>query len=179
MESGLEHDLLKMLDRKQDVAWLLAQPVRLYLPSERVGRAGTHTLDPLSVHFDGSVTTWDARPDQRRDDLFDRKVELTGEACVEVGWRYETSAELPTASRMNLLWLNGFKRPMPWTEARRGELRGILSSTSSHALGVVVALDDGTGELISTMWHLIWSGEIVCDLCCKIDGRTELSWVPA
>ncbi|MDN5793213.1 MAG: hypothetical protein L0H22_09185, partial [Brevibacterium aurantiacum] len=49
LESGLEHDLLRELDRRPDVAWLVSQPMRLRLPAKRARRRLEHTPDLLSV----------------------------------------------------------------------------------------------------------------------------------
>ena len=51
LESGLEHDLVRELDRHLDVNWLVAQPCLLRLAARRRGRRLEHTPDPLaSIH---------------------------------------------------------------------------------------------------------------------------------
>lgn len=113
LESGLEHDLLRWLDLRADVTWLVGQPVRFHFLKSRQRREVVHTPDLLSQHADGSVVLWDARPNRGRDESFEAKAELTAEACSRIGWRYDVFEGLPTPTRMNLLWLSGFRRQMP------------------------------------------------------------------
>lgn len=173
LESGLEHELVRTLDRQRDVVHLVAQPLWLHFPTEP-GRAPSHQPDLLSVRADGSVTVWDVRPAERRDELFDRRARLTAEACHEARWGYETFAGLTETARMNLLWLSGFKLSMPWHRGRRDEL-SVLFRIGDVRVADVVSADGGHGELVSTMWHLLWSGALACDLDRRITRGTTLS----
>jgi hypothetical protein len=173
LESGLEHDLARWVDRRADIDWIVAQPAMLHFPVSGRRRAITHTPDLLTSHVDGAVTLWDVRPDSRQDELFARKAELTRVECERVGWRYEIFAGLPTAVRMNLLWLAGYRRSMPWHEERTATINAQMA-TDSITVGELLASDDGSGEIISTMWHLIWAGHLVCDLTEPLRGGTAL-----
>lgn len=175
LESGLEHDLLKWLDLRLDVTWLVSQPVVLHFPVPERRRAVLHTPDLLSQHMDGSVTLWDARPDERVDELFRVKAAMTDEACRRVGWSYEIFTGLPTSTRMNLLWLNGYRHPKPWHPRYGAKLRALLDGRTLPVRDLRLE-DDGTGELIATMWHLIASGVITCDLSRPIRDETNLAW---
>lgn len=175
LESGLEHDLLKWLDLQQHVTWLVSQPVMLHFPVPERRRAVIHTPDLLSLHADGSVTVWDARPEERLDELFRVKSGFTAEACRTVGWGYEIFTGLPTPARMNLLWLSGYRRRMPWHARWTDVLRTMLDRQPLE-VQVVRAEDDGTGELVSTMWHLVALGIISCDLTRPIREDTMLAW---
>lgn len=175
LESGLEHDLLRSLDLNKDMVWLVGQPVRFHLPIAGKKRALVHTPDLLSQHKSGAITLWDARPAVRQDESFTQKVELVTEACRAVGWRHKVFEGVPTPTRMNLLWLNGYRRPMPWHDAWSGELLGLLR-VRPRTVGNLRALDDGSGELLATMWHLIAIGRIVCDLSEPIRDSSLLFW---
>lgn len=174
LESGLEHDLVRWADRRPDVTWLVAQPALLHFPVPGRRRSITHTPDLLTQHADGSVTAWDVRPDARQDELFARKAELTRAECKHRGWRYEIFSGLPTATRMNLLWLAGYRRSMPWHDRCLPQLQGL--SRNGATVRDVLAADDGSGELIATMWHLIWSGQLQCDMDEPIRSETPLTW---
>ncbi len=162
LESGLEHDLVRELDRCPDVTWLAAQPCRLRLPAKRGGRRLEHTPDVLSRHLDGTVWIWDVRPTAKQDEDFRLKSRLTAEACAEVGWRYEIFAGMARVRRVNLMWLHAYRRPMPWHAGSLRRLREHLEL--SGTIGDVLDLDAGGGHLISAMWHGIWSGQLECDL---------------
>lgn len=174
LESGLEHDLLRWLDQRADVTWLVAQPVRFHFPSRGHRRTVAHTPDLLSRHADGSIVLWDARPVERRTDDFVLKAALTEEACQRVGWHHEVFAGLTTATRMNLLWLNGYRRPMPWHPEWSREIDSLVR-LGPCTLGELRARDDGSGELVATLWHLIATGRVACDLTRPIRDSSTLS----
>lgn len=161
LESGLEHDLVRELDRRPDVSWLVAQPCKLILPAKRRGRRLEHTPDLLSHHEDGEVRLWDARPSARQDQDFRLKVRLTEEACAEVGWRHEVFAGMAQVRRINLMWLHAYRLPRPWYSA---SLRLIREYVEEGMIAEVLELDAGGGHVVSAMWHGIWSGQIEADL---------------
>lgn len=171
LESMLEHELLRVLERRRDVAWFLAQPVVIHMPGRR---GASHTPDLLSVHADGCVTLWDVRPRERVDELFGRKAEFTRAAATAVGWRYEVFHGAPTrVERLNARWLHEARRPRTWHDAKRAELESLIAEG-----GVTIGdiLDRGDPALTSTMWHLAWTGEIHCDLTQPIRGASRLAW---
>lgn len=175
LESGLEHDLLRWVDMDPNVRWLVAQPVLFHFPPSINRRAIVHTPDLLSQHEDGTVTLWNARPKQRIDEDFLVRKDLTDQACQDVGWRHEVFSGLPTPTRMNLLWLSGYRRAMPWHAQQIGELKGLLEA-GPLLLRDVVSKDGGSGELTAAMWHLIATGVISCDLSKPIRESSRLTW---
>jgi len=175
LESGLEHDLVRVLDRRSDVVWLVEQPMRLRFVRRRNGRAVRHVPDLLSVHDDRRVVVWDARPAGRQDDLFCLKAQLTAEACAAVGWGYEVFAGLSPVERANLLWVDGARQEPAWAAAASLVVWDFLTS-GDRTLGEVLALDKGAGHLVSTLWHLIWRGAVHCDLSTPITVGTPLRW---
>lgn len=160
VESGLEHELVRVLDRSTTTAWLVAQPVHLYFDLEDARRV-EHVPDLLSAETSGEVTVWDCRPDERQDDDFLERSRLTRLACAQVGWLYEVFAGQPPAERLNDRWLAGFRRDRPWHARHRAGL--LAAATDGRAVGDLLDLDDGSGELASTMWHLLWAGELGFD----------------
>ena len=172
LESGLEHDLVRDLDREPDVTWLVAQPCRLRLPAKRGGRRVEHVPDLLSVHDGGRVRLWDVRPVGRQDDDFQLKAKLTAQACAEVGWVHEVFSGMSGVRRVNLMWLHGFRRPMPWYA---GSLQTLgQERDGERSIGDVLALDAGGGHLVSAMWHGIWDGRIACDLDRPLTRATAI-----
>jgi hypothetical protein len=168
LETGLEHDLLRRVDRDPQVIRVVAQPCELNWKDEPL--AG-HTPDMLTLQKDGSVTLWDARPMDEQDDDFQRATAATRQACAMVGWDYEVFSGLGGTERLNLMWLNGFRHQRPWNERFEGRIR--QAARTETTLGALFDLDDGSGELISTVWHLIWLGVLQVDI-------TELleTWTP-
>jgi hypothetical protein len=159
LETGLEHDLLRRVDRDPDVVRVVAQPCRLIW---REAALSEHTPDMLTLQRDGSVTLWDVRPLEEQDEDFQRAAIATRQACALVGWQYEVFSGLGGTERLNLLWLNGFRHPKPWNERLEGQIREAAQPETT--LGALFDLDDGSGELISTVWHLVWSGILRVDI---------------
>lgn len=169
LESGLEHDWLRKLDRDRSVVGLVAQPARLEWRRSS-GRLLRHVPDLLSVTSAGEVTLWDARPLPKMDEKLWRIAELTKQACHQVGWSYRLVHELGTRERLNLIWLSGYRHPRPWYAIHRGTIVEHLNEGSdASAIGEVLSLDDGSGELIATMWHLMWCGDLEVDLEQSLD----------
>lgn len=172
LESGLEHDLVRDLDRRLEVTWLVAQPCRLRLPAKRRGRRVEHTPDLLSRHEDGTIRLWDVRPEERQDEDFALKIRLTAEACDEVGWRHEAFSGLTRVRRVNLMWIHAYRRPMPWYAGSLRLIREFLEGEGT--IGDLLDLDVGGGHVLSAMWHGIWSGQIDCDLDRPLKRTTRI-----
>jgi hypothetical protein len=160
LESGLEHDLVRRLDREPTVVRMVAQPLRL---SWTTPEPVSHTPDLLTLHDDNAVTVWDVRALEEQDDDFRKKSSLTRDACSAVGWRYELFTGLGETERLNLLWLHGFRRRPAWADRFEGEIQRAASGRNA-TIGGLFAHDDGTGELKAVVWHLVWSGVLVVDM---------------
>lgn len=158
LESGLEHDLVRRIDRDSTVVRLVPQPFVLTWkrPAQR------HTPDLLSVDASGVATVWDVRAHEEQDEDFLRTSHLTKAACTTVGWRYEVFAALHPTERLNLLWLQGFRRRPPWAETFEPTLLRAAAEPGT-TLGALLARDEGSGELTSTLWHLLWCGALAID----------------
>jgi hypothetical protein len=91
LESGLEYDLLLMLERDPTAAWFVPQPTRLgvRLPNRR---RTIHTPDLLMLDTAGRVTIWNVRSAERQDEKFRIQSDATAAACREVGWDYKPSS---------------------------------------------------------------------------------------
>ncbi|WP_110881829.1 TnsA-like heteromeric transposase endonuclease subunit [Mycolicibacterium vulneris] len=165
LESGLEHDLLRKCDRDPRVSWLVSQPFRLSWGGPTPGR---HTPDLLSLSAEDDVTVWDARRLDEQDETFSFQAEVTRKCCETVGWRYEVFNGLATVERLNLLWLHGFRRRPDWLPRQIGLIRRVAGA-DGISLGDLFAFDDGSGELKSVVWHLIWLGALSVDLMAPID----------
>lgn len=176
LESGLEHDLLRRVDRDPAVRLIVAQPLRLSWPGTKGGSRSrrTHTPDLLTARGNREVTVWDAKPEDRIDEDFRATVELTRRACHDVGWRYQLFTCLANPERLNLIWLHGFRKRPSWADQFEDQLRS-ANTAADTTVGELFSLDDGTGRLISTVWHLIWRGVLVVDLSAPITQRTAVT----
>ncbi|WP_234821045.1 TnsA-like heteromeric transposase endonuclease subunit [Mycobacteroides abscessus] len=161
LESGLEHDLLRTIDRDPNIRGVVSQPFRL---SWSGCDTGFHYPDLLTWQRDGSVTVWDVRAVDRQNDDFRTKITVTRAGCEAVGWRHEVFAGLTTVERLNLLWLHGFRRRPAWANEAEVRIRAGIAGKATTTLGDLFAHDDGSGEVIAVMWHLIWSGALTVDM---------------
>lgn len=171
VESGLEHDLVRVVDRDPATAWILTQPFKLAVG----GPTGfEHTPDLLTQDRCGRVTVWDARPRERKDQTFERAVAATGAACQEVGWEYRVFAGLGTAERLNLLWLHGSRLEPTWF-AQYERLIREGAAGGAQTLGDLFALKPGDGRARATVWHLLWRGDLLADLTTPLQERTRVA----
>lgn len=170
LESGLEHDLLRSLDRLPEVVALVPQPCQLASTGSTKVR---NTPDLLSLDDTGAVTLWNARPEQRMNEQFRVQVAMVEAACATVGWRHEVFAGLGRTKRLNLLWLHGYRRRPLWYEQVAGEI-ATAAAREAATLGSLFRLDSGNGEVVAMVWHMVWSGELVADLSQQLTVETPV-----
>ncbi|WP_300599064.1 TnsA-like heteromeric transposase endonuclease subunit [uncultured Nocardioides sp.] len=170
LESGLEHDLLRVLDRDPRTAWITTQPCRIeWLDAGRP--AARHVPDLLSVDVDGQVTLWDVRPEHAaRTVEFVALMAATSAAAADVGLSFSVFSGISDVHRFNLLWLHGYRHRPGWAD--RWEEQLIERASSGARLGDLVQEDDQQAALV---WHLIWSGRLVVDLSSRLDPTTEVA----
>ncbi|WP_286931532.1 MULTISPECIES: TnsA-like heteromeric transposase endonuclease subunit [Aeromicrobium] len=166
LESGLEHDLLRELDRLECVNWIVAQPLRLLFERgagmHRGHAVRRHVPDLLTVTSDGSVTVWDARPPERQDERFLESVQRTRTACEERGWRHRVFAGHSAVKRANLMWLHGFRNPEPWHLVIRMEMARAAGAQFFQLRQLPDVADRQL--IVATLWHLVWCGDVQVDL---------------
>ena len=177
LESGLEYDLLLMLERDVRAAWMVPQPARLGIKAG-TGRRTTHTPDLLTLDTFGDVTIWNARSVERQDDKFRAQSDATAAACREVGWGYSVFGGHSRPKKYNLRWLAAYRRDMPWYEAAKPELVRLCASPEA-TVGRIVDADRGRGHLVSAMWHFAWRGDLMIDLEHRIEINTLIAWETA
>jgi len=173
LESGLEHDLLRVLDRDAAVAWMISQPFELgWATSGATGRR-RHTPDLLSVDVEDRVTVWDVKhPDAAASDRFARDRDVTQLACESRGWTYKVFTGLPTIQRHNLLWLQPYRRRPPW--AARYESDVAAEAASGTQLGTLLRASEDP-ERSAVIWHLIWTGCLIVDLADRLSATTQVT----
>lgn len=169
LESGLEHDLLRDLDRDPDVSWLVSQPGRVRPPS---GKSPGPIPDLLSQTTDGSVIVWAVRPEAKQDDKFWEQFRQTEVACAEFGWTHRVFSGMSTTRRANLMWLDGYRAWMPWHEVALKKL--VTGVGRDFTLADVLGIDRGAGHVLSAVWHAIRTGDIACDLDLPFTAKTQL-----
>jgi hypothetical protein len=135
---------------------------------------GSHTPDLFTVGVDGQVTVWDARRVDEQDDDFTMHADVARRCCGAVGWRYAVFSELATIERLNLLWLHGFRRRPARTHLHAELIRRMVGGGGA-SLADLFAHDDGSGELTSVVWHLLWCGQLDLDLASRITEESRVT----
>lgn len=156
VESGLEHDLLRELDRRPEVSWLVTQPCRVVFANGK-----GHVPDMLEVNSSG-VRLWDVRPQSRQDASFHEVSAQTEAACLSVGLMYDVYSDASAVRRSNLRWLNCYR-----TDEGFWPLQLVLRSVEAGratTVGEMVDLFGGDLGVVATLWHLVWLGEMIVDL---------------
>lgn len=171
LESGLEHDLVRMLDRENNVDWLVAQPFQLDW-GIRAHRRLRHTPDLLSVDSAGGVTVWDVkRPEAASSEAFAHDRETTAAACATVGWNYRVFSGLLPTHRHNLMWLHSYRRRPGWAAAYEPDL--MTRTAAGCALGELLTRYEP--EQAAVVWHLIWAGLLHVDLTSRLTDATRVT----
>lgn len=172
LESGLEHDLLRLLDRDSTIAWLGAQPFELEWAATGRGRRRRHTPDLLSLGVDGRVTVWDVkRPTAAEFDRFATDRAITERACAGVGWSYRVFTGLAAVHRNNLMWLHSYRRPPAWISGRQDAL--IEACVSAPTLGELMSSVSDADRAV--VWHLVWTGGLKVDLTSRMTRGSRVT----
>ena len=172
LESGLEHDLHRYLDQPRVSRAVLPQPFRISIAT------GSHVPDFAQLGLDGTVTIWDCRPESKIDARARSTFEWTAQAADAVGWRYEVFTGMTAIERQNRMFCNGYRV----TTTGRGRLlrpwipentpRVLAAAAAPTTMEALYALDDGSGGVIATVWHLISRNDLVVDMCSEITPAT-------
>lgn len=171
VESGLEMDLVRELDRRPEVVWLVSQPCRVLLSNGL-----RHVPDMLEVRADGDVCLWDVRPKRRQDSQFMAVTAQTQLACNRVGMGYELFDDSHPVRMGNLRWLGCYARPealWPLDVISRA-----VEDGRAQTVGEVLNLFDADPRVVAGLWHLLWRGDLITDLDAAITDESPLSMGP-
>jgi hypothetical protein len=171
-ESWLERDNLMVLDADPDVVAVASQPFWLSWTESGSGRRRRHAPDYFARCRDGTVVIVDIRADDRIEADDAAAFTATELACRSVGWRYRRVGVVEPVLAGNLRWLAGYRHPR--------------NRVGPHAVALVAAfgqgcsLVEGAGSVgdpiavLPTLYHLLWSGELVADLTTRLGGGTSV-----
>ena len=176
LESGLEHDLHRRLDRSRVSRAVLPQPFQL--PAALVGKL--HVPDFLQIGAAGDITVWDCRPDAKIDSATREVFDRTRQAMAALGWNYEVFTGMGTEERKNSMFVNGYRvtttrrgRTLrPWIAEKAPLL--LVAARQPTTIGELFARDDGSGETIAALWHLIARGDLAIDMTEPITDATRV-----
>lgn len=182
-ESLTELFTLLRLDRDPDVVHILAQPFRLFINEPR---GKSYVPDFLAVRGDGSVEVVEVKPIHKMQESRTVETDDWARKTIEPhGWKYMVVNEPGPQLGYNLRFLAGYRRSWLFNS---DVLATVTANTYQPeffgALEMRMAELTGTHALVvrSHLLHLLWTGELTCDLNRPIDagsvvlpkGRLEL-----
>lgn len=159
MESLLEFDLFRELDRDPQIRWILAQPLALSEPGPRKG-SSEHFPDFLTVDADGVMKVWDVRHPDRVDDAFRVSSQMTDAACLHRGVAYEVFTGFAMTRKVQLQWIDCYRRK----PANLDAFKAVIDQFVGPGCRLGDLLEHVGHYGIPAVWHLIWSGSLVVDL---------------
>ena len=159
-ESWLERDRVMLLDFDPRVVSMSSQP--FWLSWTVGGRTRRHAPDFFARMSDGTGVVIDVRADDRikPDDAEAFTQTLT--ACESVGWGYLRVGAVDPVLAANVRWLAGYRHRRCFDGDRASLLRQVFGSARSVSDGVAAAGDRLV--FLPVLFHLLWTGELVCDL---------------
>ena len=169
-ESWLERHQLLELDRRPGVCGISGQPFSLSWIGEL--RRERHVPDFFVRSVDGSVMVLDCRPVGRADARFYAVAAITKSVCEELSWDYRLAGAPDPTRAANLRWLAGYRRPY----ALDSSVAELLVTVSAAPVELLIAAN-AVGEpvlVLPTLFALLWSGTLVCDLGVPLTDHTMI-----
>ncbi|MFD4613109.1 TnsA-like heteromeric transposase endonuclease subunit [Streptomyces sp. NPDC058451] len=170
-ESWLERDRVMLLDHDRRVIGLSSQPFRVSWPGAT--RLVSHTPDYFARLEDGSAVVIDVRPRDRVGPHDAEKFSATESMCQALdGWSYVLVHEPDPLVMANVRWLSGYRHPRYRVAGPAGRLLDAFDEPRLLADG---AWDAGDPlEVLPTLFHLLWSGELEIDLTAPLGDGSQV-----
>jgi hypothetical protein len=173
-ESRLELARIMLADVDPAVVGIAAQPMQLCAP-DGAGRVRRHVPDLLLLDRTGGVTIVDVKAPHKRDDPATREVMDWTRAVVGLrGWAFEEWYEAPRLLLANVTFLAGYRRGSVIDPALVGRVREAVGAGCT-IVDVERSLTEFDVRLVRpVVLHLVWRGELVCDLTRPLDGLSQV-----
>ncbi|WP_443309484.1 TnsA-like heteromeric transposase endonuclease subunit [Streptomyces sp. KR55] len=170
-ESWLERDRAMLLDHDRRVVGLSSQPFRASWPGAT--RLVSHTPDYFARLEDGSAVVIDVRPKDRVGPQDAEKFAATEAMCQALdGWSYVLVHEPDPLVMTNVRWLSGYRHPRHRVVGLAGRLLDAFDEPRLLADGVLETGDPL--QVLPTLFHLLWSGELEADLAAPLGDGTQV-----
>jgi hypothetical protein len=176
-ESWLERDHLMLLDFDAAVVGIASQPFWLFWDDVATGRRRSHAPDYFARLVDGRGLVVDCRPAERIKPRDAQAFDATRQACELVGWEYRLVGTPRLVGVLNVRWLAGYRHPRYRLSEVVAALREVFAEPTPLMDGA-----DAVGDPIAVLpvlFHLLWCGELTCDLRVRLHEDTLLTTVGA
>lgn len=162
VESGLEFDLFRELDRDPILIWIVAQPLALSVPGPR-RRFSEHFPDFLTLDVNGRLKIWDVKSPDRIETLHIPR-QIAEVACTAKGIGYDVFTGFETARKVNLNWIDAYRNK----PTNFDDFIGLIDNFVSEGCRFGDLLEHVGHYGIPVVWHCVWAGLLRIDL----DRRT-------
>lgn len=170
-ESWLERDHVMLLDFEPATVGIASQPFWLSWRDES-GTSVSHCPDYFVRRADGSTVVIDCRPVERRPEKDAAKFDATAAVCAALGWGYDLVGATEPVVTSNVRWLAGYRHPRHGNGDVEAALREVFARAMPLVDGASVVGDPIA--VLPTMFHLLWCGELVCDLTVPLHASAEV-----
>jgi hypothetical protein len=157
------------MDFDPAIAAVAAQPFWLHWRDES-GRARRHAPDFFARRRDGGGVVVDVRPDDRIPERDAEAFAVTAAACGLAGWEYRRVGVIDPVLMANVRWLSRYRHArcrIPHIAAALLEVFG-----SGRRLFAGVSLAGDRLAVLPVAYHLLWRGELTCDLGVRLGPGT-------
>ena len=181
-ESGLEEELIYILDFDSDVKSYHDQPIQITYQDEQ-GKERIYTPDYLVEYKDGSKVLFEVKSKEfiaKNQKEYRRIVKAGKGYCKSRSWIFKviTDRDIMTDYGANvrfLFYYQTYPLDLAISNVVLGELKKLGKSTPGELALKLSAKSEEALNLISAIWILVKSKQISCDLFQPIHMETPIS----
>jgi hypothetical protein len=159
------------------VVGIASQPFWLFWDDEASGRRRSHAPDYFARLVDGRGLVVDCRPAERVKSRDAVAFAETRRACELVGWEYRLVGAPELVAVRNVRWLAGYRHSRYWLPRQVAALREVFAEPTPLMDGAAAAGD--RIAVLPVLFHLLWCGELTCDLDVRLHEVTVVTAVGA
>lgn len=159
-ESWLQRDQVMLMDFDPEVVAISSQP--FWLSWSSAGGSRRHAPDFFARCSDGTALVVDVCAGARVSPVSAEAFAVMAQACGSVGWSYRRVGAVDAVLAANVRWLAGYRHPRCFDPDRAARLRAVFGSPRTLSEGIAAAGE--RLEFLPVLFHLLWTGVLVCDL---------------
>jgi hypothetical protein len=168
-ESWLERDHLILMDFDPDIIAVAAQPFWLHW-RDAAGKLRRHAPDYFARRRDGCGVVVDVRPDDRIPARDAEAFAVTSAACQRAGWEFRRVGVVDPVLMANVRWLSRYRHDRCRVPHLAAELLAVFGDCRELFAGVSLAGD--RLAVLPVAYHLLWRGDLSCDLTARLGPGT-------
>jgi hypothetical protein len=168
-ESWLERDHLTLMDLDPDIIAVAAQPFWLHW-RDAAGKPRRHAPDYFARRRDGCGVVIDVRPDDRIPARDAEAFAVTSAVCEMAGWEFRRVGVIDPVLMANVRWLSRYRHDRSRVPHLAAELLAVFGTCRELFAGVSLVGD--RLAVLPVAYHLLWRGDLSCDLAARLGPGT-------